>query len=125
MAITIVTPPAALPVTVEECKAYGRIDFDDADALIESLIGAARDHLEQATGRTFVATTYQLTLDAFPCDEIALPRSPVLSVASVKYYDRRLASDFGAARLSDRHCQRARPDSPGLQHQMADHPAHH
>ena len=88
MAITIVTPPLALPVTVAEAKAYARIDFDDADALIESLIGAARDHLEQATGRTFVQTTYQLTLDAFPCDEIALPRSPVLSVASVKYYDR-------------------------------------
>jgi uncharacterized phiE125 gp8 family phage protein len=53
MSLTIVEPP----VTVAEAKAYARVDSDGDDALIESLIGTARDHLEQATGRTFVATT--------------------------------------------------------------------
>src|SRR5687768_3624212 len=88
MSLTIIEPPAALPVTVAEAKQYARIDFDDDDAVIEGLIAAARDHLEQATGRTFVATTYKLTLDEFADNEILLPRSPILSVDSVLYDDR-------------------------------------
>ena len=79
--------PAALPVTVAECKAYARINFDDDDAVIESLIEAARDHLEQATGRVLVSTRFRLTLDEFACNEIMLPRSPVISVDAVTYAD--------------------------------------
>jgi uncharacterized phiE125 gp8 family phage protein len=85
MAITVTSPPAALPVTLAEAKAYARV-VDDDD-LIESLIFAARDHVEQATGRIMVATTFELTLDEFPDNEILLPRSPLLTVASVKYDD--------------------------------------
>jgi uncharacterized phiE125 gp8 family phage protein len=90
MAIQIITPPAALPITVAEAKAYNRIINDDEDDVIEGLIAAARDHIEQATGRIMVATTFQLTLDAFPSSgqlEILLPRSPVLTVDSVAYDD--------------------------------------
>ena len=88
MSLTVLEPPAALPVTVAEAKAYARINYDDDDAVIETLIQAARDHLEQATGRTFVATTYKLTLDEFAHNEIQLPRSPILSIESVTYDDR-------------------------------------
>jgi uncharacterized phiE125 gp8 family phage protein len=87
MAITIVTPPAVLPVSVAEAKAYARINADDDDDVIEGLIAAARDHVEQATSRVSVATTFLLTLDEFPPNEIRLPRSPLLSVDSVVYDD--------------------------------------
>jgi uncharacterized phiE125 gp8 family phage protein len=87
MAITIFTPPLAPPVTVAEAKAYARIAYDDDDDVIEELIAAARDHIEQATGRVTVATTYLLTLDEFPPNELRLPRSPLRTVDSVHYDD--------------------------------------
>lgn len=42
-------------VSLEELKAFARIDGDDDDALIESLGIAAREYVEQATGKTFTA----------------------------------------------------------------------
>ncbi|MPZ36767.1 MAG: hypothetical protein GEU95_01675 [Rhizobiales bacterium] len=87
MAITIVTPPASLPVTVAEAKTFGHIVDDDEDELIENLIAAARDHVEQATGRIMVATEFLLSLDCFPRNEVRLPRSPLIEVASVTYDD--------------------------------------
>lgn len=41
------------PVTLDELKAWSRVDFDDDDALLESLGTAAREFIEQATGRTY------------------------------------------------------------------------
>lgn len=85
MALTVAAPPMALPVTLAEMKAYANIDASDDDLLLESLISAATDHIELATSRTLVETTYLLTLDEFPANEIMLPRSPLSSVASIEY----------------------------------------
>jgi uncharacterized phiE125 gp8 family phage protein len=93
MPLTIITPPAAEPVTVEEAKSFARVEDADEDALIETLITAAREHVEQATGRSFVVSTYGLTLRCFEPDVIRLPRSPLVSVESVTYRDRDGASN--------------------------------
>lgn len=87
MALTIAAVPLALPVTLAEAKAFANIDHDDDDGLVSELIEAARDHLEQITSRVFVETTFMLTLDEFPPNEIQLPRSPLSSVSSIEYDD--------------------------------------
>ena len=43
----------AEPVTLEELKAFARVDFADDDTLITSLGIAAREFIEQATGRDY------------------------------------------------------------------------
>lgn len=86
MALEVCTAPAALPVTVAELKSFARIDFDDDDALLATLIEAARDHFEQASSRTFVPTTYKWSSRTFS-DLIYLPRAPLISVQYVKYRD--------------------------------------
>jgi uncharacterized phiE125 gp8 family phage protein len=96
MGIRVITPPTVEPVTLAEVKAWARIDDTTdatanaaADALLSSLITAAREEAEQIMGRSILGQTLELTLDRFPrwgrCVE--LPRPPLVEVVSVSYFD--------------------------------------
>jgi hypothetical protein len=109
--LEVVTPPASEPVTLAEAKLMLRVDIDDDDALITSLISAARMHVEVLLRQTLIATTYDWFQDNFPAAAngyfnrlnrlmgpnpqwlpngaaiLYLPKPPLVSVASVKYYD--------------------------------------
>jgi len=87
MAIRLITPPAAEPISLEEAKAHLRVDHDTDDALISMLIGAARQDCEEWTARAFVTQTWELVVDAFPTNEILIPRPPLQSITSIKYDD--------------------------------------
>ena len=103
MSLQLVTPPAVEPVTLAEAKAHLRIDFSDDDALITTLIAAARQQAETITGRQICTATWKLVLDAFPGPSlmgvpagspftlpghaILVPRSPVASITSIQYLD--------------------------------------
>ena len=87
MALEMCAAPEGLPVSVEEAKAFARVEHDADDELFETLVAAARDHVEQAVARTLVQTTYKWTARCFP-DLVHLPRSPLVSVQYVKYRDR-------------------------------------
>jgi len=87
MPLTLIEPPASLPVSLAEAKAFLRIEHAEDDALIENLIGAAVEHVEQATGRQFMPAEFMLTARCFD-PIVRLPRSPVLTVESVQYRDR-------------------------------------
>lgn len=81
-----VTPVAAEPVTLELTKLHLRVDSDDEDDLILSLIQSARTYCENYTGRALATQTIEAYLDEFPvADEIELPRPPLQSVTSVIY----------------------------------------
>lgn len=64
------------PVTLQEVKDYAKIDFDDDDALLTSLISVARMTLETYTGLSFVPKrlTCQLQND---CGNIEIPYGPM------------------------------------------------
>ncbi|NNM72652.1 head-tail connector protein [Enterovirga aerilata] len=77
--------PAVEPVTLAEAKAYLRLDGDDEDAVVASLVAAARQVLECATRRAFIAQTWRVRLDRWPEGRVvALPLAPVLAVAAVR-----------------------------------------
>jgi len=87
MSLTLNTPPSAEPVTLDQAKAHLKVDTADDDALITSLIAAARARAEWHTGRAFVTQSWTLWLDAWPCDGIIeIPLPPLRSVASVTAY---------------------------------------
>jgi len=81
--------PATEPISLAEAKAHMRVDLEDEDSLITSLITAVRISVENYTGRALVTQTWALTLDdEWPEDErIVLPRPPVASVTSIAYVD--------------------------------------
>jgi len=66
MPAQLVTAPAAEPVTLEEAKLNLRVDIDDDDALIASLIVAARVDAETITRRALVTQQWKMVGDRFP-----------------------------------------------------------
>lgn len=84
----LVTPPAEEPLTLEEAKAWARVDGSDEDGLISALIAAARQYVELETGRSLVTQTWRLDLDGFPASgAIHLGHGPVSSITTVAYRD--------------------------------------
>ena len=71
-----VTQPIVEPVSLSEAKAHCRIDSNEDDTYVASLISAAREWVEDYIDRTLVYTQYQMRLDKFP-PEIELPRPPM------------------------------------------------
>lgn len=89
MHLTLVTPPAAPPVSLDEAKAHLRYLKADQDGTVAALIAAATAHLEGRSGvlgRAFVTQTWELRRANF-CPAIELPLPPLQSVVSVKYID--------------------------------------
>lgn len=83
---TVTSDSNAEPISLEDMKVFLRVDHNDEDSLIESLIASARDHVEALTGRALRERTYALTLDRFPTS-LELHEAPFVEVDSVAYYD--------------------------------------
>ncbi|EDQ33762.1 phage conserved hypothetical protein [Hoeflea phototrophica DFL-43] len=81
-------PPLAEPVTLADLKAHLRIDVNDEDALLESLIRVARAHLEAVTGTALMPRGLRLVLDDWPeAPVIQLGKTPVQSIDAIRVYD--------------------------------------
>ena len=103
MPIQLVTPPAAEPVSLAEARAHLRMEVSDDDALISSLITAARMAAEGLMERSLITTRWKLVIDSFPGPSllgvpygrtfslpdhaILLPRNPVSAVVGITYLD--------------------------------------
>lgn len=88
MRLSITSEPAAEPVTLTEAKAHLRVTGTDDDTILAVYIKAARVRAEMFTRRAFVTQTLRLRLGVFPGERfIELPRPPLASVTSLKYYD--------------------------------------
>ena len=89
--LALVSGPGIEPVTIDEAKLFSRITVDDEDALIEELITAARQALEERWNWSFITQTWDQYLDQFPANDwhysqpIVTLRGPLQSVTSVKY----------------------------------------
>jgi len=90
MALTLITPPAVEPVTLQEAKDHLRVDGAEEDALISEAIAAARLALDGPDGwleRALITQTWDWTFDGFPDGDLAPPLPPLQSVASIAYVD--------------------------------------
>lgn len=89
MALKIISQPAQEPMTLSEVKLHLRIDTDEEDTLIAAHILAARQYCEQHQNRAYAQQTIELTLDDWPSyggEPIEIPRPPLISVETVKYF---------------------------------------
>lgn len=89
--LSLVTAPAAEPLTLAEAKLHLRVDSDDTsqDTLITSLIVAAREAVEEHTRRALVTQTWDYVADAFPDGDepILVGKPPLQSVTTLQYVD--------------------------------------
>lgn len=96
LAPVLVTPPASLPVTLDEAKLHlrvavpnedGTMPETDEDGLITALIEAAVSHLDGWTGilgRALVEQTWRQDFDGFShC--MRLPLGPVTEIVSITW----------------------------------------
>ena len=108
MNLIVVVPPTIEPVTLADCWDHLRLTPAGSplahphDAMLKRHIATARSDAEKITKRAFCAQTIRLFLPSlipsgilpgdtvYPNIAIAgldLPRPPVISISSVKYYD--------------------------------------
>lgn len=86
--------PAALPLDLERVANYLRTDLSEDVDELEMLVERAVEEVERYTGRALLNATYRYTLQGWPKTTngyssriIELPRSPLVSVTDIKYYD--------------------------------------
>jgi uncharacterized phage protein (predicted DNA packaging) len=82
----------AEPVTLEELRHQTRVDADDEDALLTSLISSARRAIENRTDRTIVGETPTMAPEDMP-----VVRQAILMLAAHWYVNR----DLGTNRAPD------------------------
>jgi uncharacterized phiE125 gp8 family phage protein len=88
MNLRLITAPTEEPVSIETAKLHLRVDGTDEDSLITSYLKTARELGEGMARRAFVTQTLELTIDAWPSNRmLKIPRPPLQSVTSVKYFD--------------------------------------
>lgn len=66
MRLQSLSPPAVEPVTLAEAKLHLRVDIADDDAMITSLIKAAREFCETELRQALITQQWRLLLDSFP-----------------------------------------------------------
>jgi uncharacterized phiE125 gp8 family phage protein len=79
--------PAVEPMTLTEAKNFLRVDLDDDNIYIGSLITSAREYCESVTMRALGTQKFELVLDDFPSikDFIEIPRAPLQKVDTAQY----------------------------------------
>jgi uncharacterized phiE125 gp8 family phage protein len=84
----ILNGPALEPLTLVEAKRLLRIDHADDDALVQSLVKAARQRVEARTGRALISQNWRIVMDAWPWGgRVALPVMPAQAVTAVRVFD--------------------------------------
>lgn len=88
-ALVIMTEPTEEPITLDEAKAHLYLDTEDDDALVLTLIKAAREYAETMTRQAMITQTWKYYLEEWPENKsyIELPLPPLQSVSSITYED--------------------------------------
>ncbi|MGA1399293.1 MAG: head-tail connector protein [Phycisphaerales bacterium] len=82
------TAPAVEPVSLAEAKAHCRVDTDDDNAYIQTLITTAREYVEDILDISMITTVWEARYDCFPLWELTLPRPPMQAqTVTVVYRD--------------------------------------
>lgn len=91
MPVTLIEPPADLPIDLADLKAHLRVDGDADDAMLQAYLSAAlayTDGPRGVLGRAMISQRLRLTLDGgFPAGAIILPLPPLRTVEAVRYID--------------------------------------
>ena len=76
--------PAALAISMEECKNFLKIDYIEDDELLSKLISSASQKFENYTSQALVSQTWQVMYKQFSDDDVKLPTNPVTQVTKVE-----------------------------------------
>lgn len=87
MGLRLITAAADYPVSLLELQKHCAAPETDFESILEICRKAATDEAEKFTGRALIEQTWDLYLDEFPEDDIAVPLPPLIEVIGVYYRD--------------------------------------
>jgi len=70
-------------ITLEEARAYLRVDSEDENALISAMVDAAEKHVESLTGRVLLTATFELVYDEVS-SSVEISKSPLQEVTKIE-----------------------------------------
>ena len=87
MSLVLTSGPALEPVSLAEAKAHLRLETNDDDTLLQSLITTSRLHIEAALGLALITQSWSWMFDHWPRGErVVLPLRPVQAVTHVRVW---------------------------------------
>jgi uncharacterized phiE125 gp8 family phage protein len=90
MTLQLITPPAAVSISLHEVRAQCRVEDGSEDALLAGYVRSATDYVEQHSGLRLITQTWNWHIDGFPWawdGYIRLPLGPIQSITSITYLD--------------------------------------
>ena len=88
MSLSLISAPVIEPLSVADVKTWIKVDGDDDDPVIQSLITSSRLAVEAATNRLLITQKWRLTLDSWAKSRfLHLPLTPVQSINRVYIFD--------------------------------------
>lgn len=87
MSAILLTAPAIEPVSLDEARAFLRVEHND-DEVIAALLAGAHIHVEAATRRALITQSWRLSLDGWPEDgRLEVRPGPLQSLSVARVYD--------------------------------------
>ncbi len=87
MSATVTTPPALEPVSLDEAKAFLRVEHDDDDDVIAAPIAGSRIHVEAQTRRALIAQTWRIVRDSWPQGgAVSVMTAPLRELIAARVY---------------------------------------
>jgi len=84
----LLTAPAVEPVTLDQAKAYLRVEHNDDDEVIAALIAGARIYVEAQTRRALITQSWRLSFDSWPADgRIVIVPAPLQDLTAARVYN--------------------------------------
>ena len=81
-----ISAPSVQLVSTAEAKEHLRVTDSDEDSLINYLVAASTEKLEDHLRQSFMEQTWEIRLDSLPVAGVELPRSPFIVVDQVSYW---------------------------------------
>ena len=83
----IITESSTYPITVAEVKEFARIDGNEEDDFLLSIIQSITKLTETYLSRSLITQTIKLIMDEWNLNEIELPMPPLISVTNIVTVD--------------------------------------
>ena len=87
MSSILLSGPAVEPISLDDAKAFLKVETADDDDAIAALIAGARVHVEAQTRRALLTQSWRLVRDAWPGDgRIAVVPAPLQALTAARVY---------------------------------------
>ncbi len=88
MSSLLLTAPAVEPLSLDEAKAFLRVEHGHDDETIAALTAGSRIHVEAQTRRALITQSWRISADCWPEDgRLPVRPGPLQEVTAARVYD--------------------------------------